>query len=380
MKLQDQFFVWFHTEFAHEPLFTAMTTIVEASPWHREASVAVHTSMVVAEYMKLATPYIHTDTNDDWNRQTLCGAFACAFHDVGKPPSRFEKFSETRGVYFSYPGHEQVSARLWEDWAVTNWSKLQAMGLITEDIYRIGWMIEYHLPYKTAKPEKVRKMVNTVTEMMGDGEVFGNVLLADQFGRVSDNLEVNRAEVVRWVEEFRQQCSNFTLHHNTSLKPRCFMLIGASGSGKSTYTKEMMTNREGVQYYSWDDLRLQWYGGTSGNMKQDYQTAYQLSTEDKQFATKTQQAFIQMLNGNDIIVDNTNLGTKRRHFFVDAARRKGYEVVGVVFPITKEELHYRISSRTDKFVPWETVKQMYMSIQYPSFGEMDKIDIVDSNL
>ncbi len=368
MNIKDQFFVWFHTKFAFDPMMAAMLVTVENSPWHREANVAVHTGMVVAEYLKISPT--------DWTIDDLCGGFACAFHDVGKPAARTEKQSEARGVYYSYPGHEQISARLWEDWAVTNWNTLSDMGLQYHDIYRVGWMIEHHLPYKTEKLIKRELLSKTVSVMVGTGTVFGNVLLADQYGRVSDELETNRAKVTDWVVEFRMQCVVHKLHDsNISDNPSCFILIGPSGCGKSTFTKRLEACSVGnCEHYSWDALRLQWYSGNTGDAKNDYKIAFQGSVDDPQFNQKTQVEFNKVLETkNNIIVDNTNLTAKRRRAFADAAHRKGYNVVGVVFPISIYELERRHASRADKHVPWETVKGMYMSVQYPSYGEVDTV-------
>jgi predicted kinase len=155
---------------------------------------------------------------------------------------------------------------------------------------------------------------------------------------------------------------------------KCYLFIGPSGCGKSTQVAHVKASTNlAVHHYSWDALRLEWYSPNTGNEKADYQAAWNASTEDKAFHQKSEKAFVDMLDGNHVIVDNTNLTVKRRRFFADAARRKGYEVVGVLFPITIDELKRRHAARGDKTVPWETVKSMYMAVQLPSIGEADKV-------
>ena len=96
------------------PWFRSMECTVENSPWHREDNVLVHTDMVVDEYVTRANA---DHANGAWSHLTYLGAIACAFHDVGKPVARTAKFSEARGNYFSYPGHELAPARMFEDYA-----------------------------------------------------------------------------------------------------------------------------------------------------------------------------------------------------------------------------------------------------------------------
>ena len=57
------------------------------SPWHRENTIGIHTDMVVSHYL--------ANSPNEWDKQEVLGAFACAFHDVGKP-----RASEINGIKF----------------------------------------------------------------------------------------------------------------------------------------------------------------------------------------------------------------------------------------------------------------------------------------
>ena len=85
-NLKSEFIKWYNNEFHLDPLYVAMENTVEDSPWHRERNVGVHTDMVVSEYI--------ARNQSDWDIAILCGAFACAFHDVGKPDAMEEVFKE----------------------------------------------------------------------------------------------------------------------------------------------------------------------------------------------------------------------------------------------------------------------------------------------
>src|SRR5271157_3546387 len=112
MSICGQFITWYNNEFKTDPLYKKMEETVEGSSWHRERNVAIHTDMVVSEYISWA--------EKNWTTETLIGAVACAFHDTGKPSARVERFKPERGIYNSFGGHEIISARIWEDFAIRN--------------------------------------------------------------------------------------------------------------------------------------------------------------------------------------------------------------------------------------------------------------------
>ncbi|MCK5017174.1 MAG: AAA family ATPase, partial [Candidatus Peribacteraceae bacterium] len=146
--------------------------------------------------------------------------------------------------------------------------------------------------------------------------------------------------------------------------------IGASGTGKSTYRNSL----EDFEIYSWDDLRLEFYS-------QDYDEAFKLSTQDKNFGKKVNARFMELVkSGKNIYVDNVNVSKKRRAFFIREAKRKGYFTRAVVFPIELDVLIARQETRSDKTVPGGVVAGQYRAIQTPQFGEFDDIDVKASNL
>ena len=57
MNLKDQFIQYYYTKLRQDKeVFAALEGTKENSPWHREASVAIHTDMVVAQYLNLTPP------------------------------------------------------------------------------------------------------------------------------------------------------------------------------------------------------------------------------------------------------------------------------------------------------------------------------------
>lgn len=210
IDLRTEFITWYFNEFHLTDLYQTMVGTVEGSPYHREANVGIHTDMVVAQYLGRC--------DSIWDTPTLLGAFACAFHDVGKPAACQKngiKFKPERGNYLSFGGHELFSSRMWEDFAVREWVRLEAFGLQVEDIYRVGWMIEHHLPWGVKKAEKRKALAQTLHET-GLKLPFIDFLLADTWGRISDDGPEKKAKVNLWVVEFLQLVDDCTL--STKLK------------------------------------------------------------------------------------------------------------------------------------------------------------------
>lgn len=359
MNYRSYFIELYFNQLRQTPLFCAMETTVENSPWHRESNVLVHTDMVVAQYIASAPTF--------WIKDHLIGALAAAFHDVGKPAAKEERYSEARGTYFAFKGHEPISARLWEDFAVTNWHMFSCC-LDFVDIYRTGWVIEHHLPWDIAKPDKRRMLALTVNKMFGTSTTFTDVLMADTQGRIADDADAKCAKSVEWVnafELFRYSQPDIRLD---SARPKLILPIGPSGVGKSTYKRN---HHPGVLTFSLDELRMRWYG-------ENYTEAYRMSVEDKEFSNKANQEFFALIKqGKDLYVDNTNLSRKRRAMVIIEARKKGYEIVGVLFPTALSVVVNRQLTRTDKNVPEAAVRQHYMALQYPSYGEVDTVIVVD---
>ena len=367
--LKNLFIRWYFDEFTQQPYFQEMNNTTENSPWHREGNVGIHTNMVVAEYLSLSS--------DEWGRDELVGALACAFHDVGKPAACEKngiKWKAERGNYLSFGGHEQISARMWEDYAVRNWTRLtEVFKLHPFDIYAVGWMIEYHLPWGIKKVDKINNIALT-SMFVCDPEVYTNVLLADTYGRISDDQDEKRAKTRAWVDDFHANVMTRLDVSDTEPEndqPVLLMPIGASGTGKSTYRDHL---DDDIVHYSWDDLRLEFYD-------KDYRVAYEMSLEDKEFGNRINARFMENIkSGKDIYVDNINVSKKRRAFFVREARRKGYFVRAILFPISKSELISRQATRTDKTIPVGAVTAHYSAIQYPQFGEFDDVQVVRTNL
>lgn len=374
-NVQQAFVHWFFNDFSNDPLYLNMIDTVEDSPHHREGNVGIHTNMVVASYLSQSLV--------TWSHRTLLGAFVCAFHDVGKPGAKETVYSEERGHYNRFHGHEQLSARLWEDWAIENWSMLSSVfDFTTDDIYRVGWMIEYHLPWRIKNVQKREVLALSVKKILSCHPFpYTHMLMADALGRICDDDRVGESET--WCNEF------IRLHERTqeapvsNEAPVLYMPIAASGAGKSTYVKQLVEAGKVNRVHSWDDLRMEWYVDPDEDLpiKEQYRLAFERQCEDKTFNQRTNIEFMKIIKaGESVVVDNTNLTKKRRRFFVQEAKKHGYRVVALLFPARVNTILERIKTRPDKEVPVVAVRRHYFSLQLPSYGEFHEIRVIDGNI
>lgn len=369
MSLRSKFIAWYNNEFSQDPLFFRMNETVENSPWHREKSVGIHTNMVVNEYISW--------TDKEWTIDTLIGAIACAFHDTGKPSARVEKYNEKRGNYNSFGGHEIISARLWEDYAMRNIERIWTL-FETRDfnlIYKVSFVIEHHMPYEQPD-DKVQNMATTAATLFGvnSESIFQNHLTADTHGRLADDHNDKIKSVDGWIVDFEKKMHvPVHLEPNIRSEKTLFLPIGASGCGKSTLFNKLSKDFDLI-HYSWDNLRLEWYS-------ENYSKAYQMSVDDPHFNARYMKVFKEaILTGKNIYVDNTNLSRKRRRPWITDARKHGYNVVAYVFPIALDAVIKRQKSRTDKEVPADAVRQHYMTLQCPLYGEVDSVIVNDNGI
>lgn len=371
MSLRNKFIAWYNNEFKTDPLYAKMEETVENSPYHRERNVAIHTDMVVSEYISWA--------DKQWTVLTLIGGIATAFHDTGKPSARVVKFKPERGEYNSFGGHEIISARLFEDYFLRNAERMWKLFGVRDInlIYQVGFVIEHHMPYEQPN-DKIENMATTAAQefgipnTLGAEPIFQDHLTADTHGRLADDHEKKIAAVDQWIIEFENKM-HIPVHLDSDIHPEKTLLmpIGPSGCGKSTVFKKLSKQYD-LHQYSWDLLRLEWYDP-------DYRKAYQMSVDDPHFnARYTKEFHKQILIGKNIYVDNTNLSRKRRRPFIDTARKHGYNVIAYIFPIAIDTVCKRQKTRGDKDVPLDAVRQHYMSLQCPLYGEFDGIEVVNT--
>ena len=156
--------------------------------------------------------------------------------------------------------------------------------------------------------------------------------------------------------------------YEVSHQKTLYMPIAPSGAGKSTLFRKLKEQYPKLFSFSLDNLRHEFYD------TEDYAKAFEASTRDKGFQQKANKRFLEMLaTGSDIYVDNTNLSPKRRRFYLEQAKKRGYKTVAYTFNVDVDELIRRQSVRGDKNVPEDAVRRQHATLSEPLPDEFDEI-------
>ena len=148
--------------------------------------------------------------------------------------------------------------------------------------------------------------------------------------------------------------------------PKCTILVGVPGSGKSTW---LIENRpKGAWIVSTDNI--------INGLADDYGFTYdQIFKETIRFADMAMVArmLIAAQNGYDLYIDRTNMSAKSRQQFIKKLSKYGYEFECVVFPTPEpEELERRLTDRSErlgKTIPQDVVDRMIASYEEPTENE-----------
>lgn len=332
-----------------------MLATVEASPWHREANTAVHTQMVLEQYL---TRFV--DDRDENERKIAL--IALLFHDVGKPEAEETKDKKDgSGQYRSYAGHEQSSAGTFAECYLTMPALRDLLSPL--EARAVRWIIENHLPYglkDKAKRQGLRNATHQVFSSLGlSDRTFFDCLRSDAAGRISDDHEEKLQNVENWITEF-QEITPFVVGSMSA--PCMFLLIGPSGSGKTTWRNL----RQNADVISADEMKMEFYrraGFDNADPVALYSLAWQYANEHEKdfsafFQRRIQQIAVQAKqHGRDVIIDIVNAAKKKRAVFVQLAKQHGFTAVAVEFWNTYETLVARQKTRGDKCVPAYSIQQ-----------------------
>jgi len=147
-------------------------------------------------------------------------------------------------------------------------------------------------------------------------------------------------------------------------KPKFAMMIGIPGSGKSTISEEMMSERNDIIYISSDAIREEMYGSEEiqGNNAKIFEEMH----------NRTKEA---LSNNLHVIYDATNISRKKRMHTLRQIP-KDIEKVAVYVSTEYKDIVKQNSER-ERVVPIEVINRMYKNLQVPIKSEgWDKIQII----
>ncbi len=369
-------FVKFWDEVKKTSHWKVMEQTVEGSEWHREANVAVHTTMCIEHY-------INEVAHDRTERQVAMTLMTLLFHDFGKPEA--EETLERKdgsGSYHRYAGHEPKSANEFLSFVMSHEELTKswfAHGFGWEDVRKIKWMIEHHLPFGLKNPTKRANLKRAMDTILGeDVQCFYDQLWSDCNGRISDDHETKRKNVIDWIEEFKQ-VKAAPYKAPAADAPVMAVLVGPVGAGKSTWMSSLAETVD-FEIVSEDMYRIDY---ARENMTPEVREAWRMKGQKELYAEAWQFAFDskgaydkyareQLLkavaSGQQLVLDRTNQTRKSRGPWIQAAKQAGYRIETMEFFISEALSHARQKTRRDKEVPGYRTHQIYMAFEVPWEG------------
>lgn len=171
----------------------------------------------------------------------------------------------------------------------------------------------------------------------------------------------------------------------TYTSKKAFILIGASGSGKSTVVKELTKKYPTAVVYSLDNCRHDFfatYGGSNHGIllaEEQYRLAYDFGIDNPDTFTEfTAAKWTESLDADIVIVDNVNGTRKSRARWVDGLRKKKFNITMVEVQTPLDVILARQSTRGDKNVPAEAVKTQFLRQESAMVGsECDNVILVN---
>ena len=139
-----------------------------------------------------------------------------------------------------------------------------------------------------------------------------------------------------------------------------YIAVGLPGSGKSTYAKNFIKDKE-IEYLSSDELRAVY-----GKSEED-QTVTPLV-----FGHIKRKVDEFLKDGKNVLVDATSVNRRERSDYINTAKKYGAKVVAIVFKMDRQGLIDRNKKRGEqggRVVPDWVIDKMLAKFEEPSYSE-----------
>jgi predicted kinase len=151
-------------------------------------------------------------------------------------------------------------------------------------------------------------------------------------------------------------------------KLKAYLLIGAPGSGKSTWGKNAASVNPDMVRLCPDEFRAKFGAGE-----------HDQSVSGQAFEATRNGMRDALFNGKNVLIDATNMYRKSRKDFIKIAKEFDAETIAVVFEADKATLLARNQKRGSeggRNVPEHVIDSMLAKYERPMSGEFDVIDFV----
>jgi len=144
-----------------------------------------------------------------------------------------------------------------------------------------------------------------------------------------------------------------------------YIMVGLPGSGKSTYAKNFIKDKD-IEYLSSDSLRAV-YGKDETDQ----------SVTSIVFGHIKRKVDESLKDGKNVLVDATSVNRKERSDYINTAKKYGAKVVAIVFKMDRRGLIERNKKRGEqggRVVPDFVINKMLAKFEEPSYDE--GIDVI----
>ena len=139
-----------------------------------------------------------------------------------------------------------------------------------------------------------------------------------------------------------------------------YITVGLPGSGKSTYVKNFIKDKE-IEYLSSDSLRAV-YGKDETDQTVTSIVFGHIKRKVDEF----------LKDGKNVLVDATSVNRKERSDYINTAKKYGAKVVAIVFKMDRQGLIERNKKRGEqggRVVPDFVIDKMLNKFEEPSYSE-----------
>jgi putative nucleotidyltransferase with HDIG domain len=313
---------------------------VELNPYHLESDVFTHTMMVVLEASRNELKLGQHEHN-----QLLVAAL---LHDLGKPIARRENHEKKRVNFYS---HEPLSAFF----AIPIIDHIAKDFNVQLDKRTILEAIAMHTEvFKLSKEQLTERLINNqalANLLMGLSTADHNGRFYEMGDRVNERLAVQHKP----MKSFNKQV---------------VVNIGLPCSGKSTNTKEIINDREGLwTTLSRDDIVMQ-LGLEQGI--QEYSKAFHLVDQKEVDLIFQNRKKEYIKKGKNVVVDMTHMSRKSRRKSLQGFGDE-YMKTAIVHMTSLQNIEERNKNRPGKVIPDNVFERMAMAFYPPLFDEFDEI-------
>jgi protein phosphatase len=148
--------------------------------------------------------------------------------------------------------------------------------------------------------------------------------------------------------------------------------IGPSNSGKSTWAKEFNEHLEDCYIKRFivlnADLMRKCVTGDINNQDQNHQVFQILEKMCAYF----------MEQGENLIVDNTNVSPKQRKIWIQLGRQHAYKIKAYCFKTPLDVCLARNAVR-ERSIPSEVICRQFNNLVWPDFAEFDEIEEINNS-